>query len=501
MITNKKTAIIIGAGPAGLAAAYELIENSDIKPIIIEKLPGAGGLSRTIYKNDCGVDIGGHRLHTNDEYIKSIWFKFLEIQNAPAIDDLYCKRQINFPKKGLDPNTNNNVMMIRRRFSSIIYNSKFFPYPLKFELSTFLNLGLKTSFIAALSYLKSIFFKRKEITLEDFMVNRFGYALYSIFFKDYTKKVWGLDASELSSEWGYQRIRKLSLFKTILNSILSKFKIIKFKKETSLIDQFYYPKYGCSQLWDLMAEYIVKNGGEIHYNSEFEDFNLEDDKILSIKYKKENTIKEIYGNFIISTMPIKDLIKGLDAPLNIKQNALNLPYRDYILVSFYTNSFNLENTTNYKTINNITPDCWIYLQEKDAIAARIQIMNNWSPYLVKDFRNKYLVSLEYFANENEDFWLKSDEEIISIAKLEAQKYNLFTQENIIESFIVREKKAYPSYFGTYKNIKEIKNHINKYKNLYLAGRNGQHQYNNMDEAMISGINSAREIIKKANYGK
>ena len=385
--------------------------------------------------------------------------------------------------------------MLRNRFSSIIYNSNFFPYPLKFEISTFLKLGLYTSFMAGCSYIKSIFLKRKEVTLEDFMVNRFGYVLYSIFFKDYTKKVWGKDASELSCEWGYQRIRKLSLLKTILNSILSNFKFLNFKKEKSLIDQFYYPKYGCSQLWELMEKYIVENGGYVIKDAEFVDFQCKENNILSVKFKNsDRQHTEINSNYVVSTIPIKDLIFGLDAPVNIKQDAFNLPYRDYILVSFYTNAFNLKNETKYRTINNITPDCWIYLQEKDAIAARIQIMNNWSPYLVKDFRNNYLVSLEYFANETDDFWKKTDNEILEIAKMEAQKYNLFKIENIIKSFVVRERKAYPAYFGSYKNIDKIKEHLSQYKNLYLAGRNGQHKYNNMDEAMISGINVAREIV-------
>ena len=194
-------------------------------------------------------------------------------------------------------------------------------------------------------------------------------------------------------------------------------------------------------------------------------------------------------------MPISDLIKGIDAPFDVKQNALNLPYRDYILVSFYTDEFNLKNYTNYKTLNNMTPDNWIYLQERDAIAARIQIMNNWSPYLVKDFENKYLVSLEYFVNETEEFWQKSDDEIIAIAQKEAQKYNLFSPKSILKSFVIKEKKAYPAYFGTYKFIDKIKSYLSKYDNLYLIGRNGQHKYNNMDEAMICGINIAREIIK------
>ena len=497
MAKQDKNVVIIGAGPAGLSAAYELIaKKTGYTPIIIEKLPCVGGLSRTVYDENLGVDIGGHRLYTNDEYVKSIWFKFLQIQNAPAIDDIICARNVKYPQIGADPNEADDVMMIRRRFSSIIYNSKFFPYPLKFSLETFLNLGLLTSFKAGLSYIKAMIFKRKENSLEDFMVNRFGEVLYKIFFKDYTKKVWGLDPSELSSEWGHQRIRKLSLFKTILNSILSKFKFLKFKKETSLIDEFYYPKFGCSQLWELMAKYITDNGGKIILESEFLDFNIQENTILTVKYKnKFNEILEIPSVDVVSTMPIKDLIAGIDAPYDIKQEALNLPYRDYILVSFYVDNFNLKNITDYKTVNNITPDCWIYLQENDAIAARIQIMNNWSPYLVGDFKKNYLISLEYFANEKDEFWQKTDDEIINIAKMEAQKYNLFNSNGVIKSFVVREKKAYPAYFGSYKNIDRIKECISKIKNLYLAGRNGQHQYNNMDEAMMSGIRVAQKIME------
>ena len=492
---EKKYAIIIGAGPAGLSLAYELLTlKSDIVPIIIEKNDCVGGLSRTVYRNGMGVDIGGHRLHTDDEYVKSIWFKFLTEQNAPSVDDILSQRNVEYSKVGKNPNEEDDVMLRRNRFSSIVYNSHFFPYPLKLNLETFKKLGLVVSVKAGFSYLKSLIFKREEKSLEDFMVNRFGKVLYEIFFKDYTKKVWGVDASILSSEWGRERIRKLSLLKTVLNSVLSQLKFIKFKKETSLIDRFYYPKFGCSQLWDLMAKYIIDNGGNILLNSEFVGFDILDNKILSAKYKdKDDNIHELNGNYFISSAPICELIKSLDVPFDIKQNALNLPYRDYILVSFYTNQFNLKNTTNYPTVNNLTPDNWIYLQEKDAIAARIQIMNNWSPYLVKEFSNKYLISLEYFANENDELWNKTDDEIISIALMECEKYNLFNSKSVINSFVVKEKKAYPSYFGTYSNIGKIKEEISKFNNLYLIGRNGQHKYNNMDEAMNCGIKVAREI--------
>lgn len=493
---NSKIAVIIGAGPSGLACAYELInKKSNIIPIIIEKLPCVGGLSRTVYKNNMGVDIGGHRLYTDDEYVKSIWFKFLTVQNSKAIDDIICSREIDYPIEGKNPNEFDDVMLIRNRFSSIIYNNQFFPYPLKINFQTLKKLGFLKSLKAGVSYFKSVFIKRDEKNLEDFMINRFGRVLYETFFKDYTKKVWGVDAKLLSCEWGNERIRKLSLFKTVLNSILSNIKFLKFKKETSLIDKFYYPKFGCSQLWNLMAEYINNNGGKILLNCEFLDFEVEDEKIKAIKYKDEKgNINNISGDFYISSAPIKEIVSGLRIPVEIKNSAKNLPYRDYILVSFYSDKLNLKNYTDYKTINNATPDNWLYLQENGAIAARIQIMNNWSPYLVEDFKNKYLVSLEYFVNENDDFWKKTDDEIIKLATFECEKYNLFSLKNIIKSFVIKEKKAYPAYFGEYKRINEIKNALKKYNNLYLIGRNGQHKYNNMDEAMVCGINMARELF-------
>lgn len=497
MKSFKKIAVILGAGPAGLACAYELIKkNTDIKPVIIEKLDCVGGLSRTIYFDNLGVDIGGHRLYTTNPYIKSIWEEFLPHQSFPSIDDLYTNRITDYPDGGKDPEQEDDVMLIRNRFSSIIYNNTFFDYPIKFNIETIKKLGFLNSLSAGFSYIRSIFFKREVKNLEDFMINRFGQKLYNIFFKEYTKKVWGKDASEISSEWGEERIRKLSLAKTILNSVLSKFSFLKFQKETSLIDKFYYPKFGCSQLWNKIAKYITDNGGKIIYNSEFEGFETNDDKIISINYKKDNETNKITANYFISSIPISELIKGIDAPFDIKQNAINLPYRDYILVSFLLDHFNLKNKTEYKTINDITPECWIYLQEPDAIASRIQIMNNWSPYLVGDINKNYLVSLEYYANEDDEFWAKTDDEIINLAIEEAEEYNLFDMKSILKTKIIREKRAYPSYFGTYKNIDKVKKFLSLYNNLYLIGRNGMHKYNNMDEAMLTGIQAANSIIDK-----
>ncbi|MBR2069603.1 MAG: NAD(P)-binding protein [Candidatus Gastranaerophilales bacterium] len=479
MDKNKPTALIIGAGPSGLALAYELIQlNSDIRPVIIDKLPQVGGLSRTIYDDKSGIDLGGHRLFTKDKYVESIWKRFLKEQNAPALDDIHANRNLKFQKTGADPNFKDDVLLLRKRFSSVIKDKKKINYPIRFNPDTFKKLGFASSSQALLSYLKALVFKRNEKNFEDFLINKFGRYLYNLYFKEHSKKVWGVEASELVNEWGRERIQK-SLFSA--NKIWE--------------DEYYYPKYGCSQLWDKMAQYIIDNGGDIILNCEFLNFEIKQDNIISAKVKCPNLISDISANYFISSIPISDIIKSVEAPFDIKQNALNLPYRDYILVSLYTTKFNLKNTTKYPTLNDVTPDNWIYLQEKNTIASRLQIMNNWSPYLVEDFKNKYLVSLEYFCNKNDDLWNLSDDEITKLALSECEKYGFFDRYDIYKTKVIRELKAYPVYSGTYKYINKIKNHLKTYKNLYLMGRCGEHKYINMDLAMVCGINIARDINK------
>ena len=220
MTKNSKTAVIIGAGPSGLTLAYELIQSgSHIKPIIIEKLSCPGGLARTVYyKNGCGVDIGGHRLYTKDKYIQSVWNKFLPVQGFPSIDDILSDREVSYLNTGVNPNKTDDVMLVRKRFSTIFFDGKFFQYPIKLNFDTVKKLGFLTAFKSGMSYLKSLFIKKDENNLENFFINRFGKVLYSIFFKDYTEKVWGVNPSVISSEWGRERIKKLSLFKTLLNN-------------------------------------------------------------------------------------------------------------------------------------------------------------------------------------------------------------------------------------------------------------------------------------------
>ena len=492
----KQYAVIIGAGPAGLSAAYELLKTTEIVPIILEEKDCVGGIARTVFRNGNGVDIGGHRLFSKNTTILNLWEELLPLQGKPSIDYKLLKREISVSPNGKDPDEADNVMLKRKRLSRIYYRKKLFNYPISLSIQTILNLGIIQTAKSGFSYIRSCFIKRKEVTLEDFMINRFGKVLYKTFFEKYTQKVWGLHPSQISKEWGEQRIRGLSLSKAILNAILSPFHLISNnKRENSLIDEYFYPKFGCGQLWNILADKIIKMGGEIRFNNHVKGFNISEDIITSVIITDKNgTETNISADFYISSMPIKDLIWGTNnIPDNIKNIGINLPYRDYILVGFYLDKFNLQNNTKIKTINNICPDSWIYLQDENVTAGRLQIMNNWSPYLVKDFKNKVFISLEYFATEGDELWNKSEEEMFNVALQDIKTLNLTEANHILDKIIIKERKAYPAYFGAYENFDMVKNYLNRFKNLYCIGRNGQHKYNNMDHSMLSGIEAVKCI--------
>ncbi|WP_297416794.1 NAD(P)/FAD-dependent oxidoreductase [Clostridium sp.] len=489
--------IIIGAGPAGLTTAYQLLKNTEIKPIIIEESEFIGGISRTAVYNNNRMDLGGHRFFTKNEQVMNIWKELMPIQGYPSKDDIILNRKLDLEESGPDPEVGEKVLLKRRRTSRIFYLRNFFNYPITLSFDTFYNMGIIRTIKAGIGYIKACLIKRKENSLEDFYINRFGQPLYEMFFEDYTEKLWGVHPSKIAPDWGAQRVKGLSLFKVILSMLTKPFKGSK-ECETSLIEEFYYPKKGPGQLWEAMADEIIEMGGEIIFNSKVDAIDINDNKIVKLKAKDiDGNILE-YNNVktVFSSMPIKDLVKSFKNLSNqeIRNIAENLPYRDFITVGLLLNKLQLENKTKIKTVSNLVPDCWIYIQERDVKIGRLQIFNNWSPYLVNDLENTAWIGLEYFCNENDEMWNMTEEDFINFAIDELCKINIINKSDVIDSTIIKVKKAYPAYFGSYKHFNSVKDYINSIDNLYCIGRNGQHRYNNMDHSMLTAIEAVDSYI-------
>lgn len=494
----QKQAIIIGAGPAGLTAAYELITKTDIKPIVIEATKEIGGISKTFnYKNN-RIDMGGHRFFSKSDTIMNWWLNLMPLQTKPSFDDILLNRELNLPQgKEINPEKEDIVMLSRNRLSRIFFLKSFFDYPVSLSLNTIKNLGITRILKIGVSYTVSLFIKRKETNLENFMINRFGKELYLTFFKDYTYKVWGGYPTDIPADWGAQRIKGISILKIItsaIKKIFSNTKDIKQKNtETSLIEQFYYPKYGPGQFWELTAKKIQELGGQIILERTINKINTENNNIISVT---DNKGYEYKADFFFSSMPVKDLIKGLDKKDDkVKKVAEGLEYRSFITVGLLVKKLEINNNTKIKSYNNRIPDDWIYIQEREVKLGRLQIFNNWSPYLVNDYKNSIWLGLEYFANENDDMWNMPEQEFINFAKKELAQIGLIKEDFVLDACLVKVPKAYPGYFGTYNQFDVIRNFTNKFDNLFLIGRNGMHKYNNMDHSMLTAIVAVENIIK------
>ena len=490
--------IIIGAGPAGLTAAYELSKDKQYNVIVLEEFEDVGGISRTIKYKQNRMDIGGHRFFSKDETIMNFWKEIMPLQGEKAIDDKVLGRTAELVKDGPDPEKEDNVMLIRHRISRIYYARKFFDYPIEIKLETFKNMGLKKTLQAGCSYLKSSIFKRKEESLEDFYINRFGKVLYQMFFEKYTEKVWGRHPSQISPDWGKQRAKGLSIA-TILKDML--YKVLKIKNnknaETSLIERFWYPKYGPGQLWERLAEISEQNGVTIKRGYKVQKIIKENGKIKSVICLHNGNEEEFIGDIFISSMPLKDLVENIEkekVPEEILDIASYLPYRDFITIGILVDKLKIKNETTIKTLGNIVPDCWIYVQEPDVKVGRIQIFNNWSPYLVEKPEKTVWMGLEYFCNENDELWNMSEQEFKNMAIEELKKIGILENTAIIkDAHMEKIKKAYPAYFDTYAKMDELINYLNGIENLYCIGRNGQHRYNNMDHAMLTAIEAVKDI--------
>ncbi|HHT67582.1 MAG TPA: NAD(P)/FAD-dependent oxidoreductase [Erysipelotrichaceae bacterium] len=500
---SEKKVVIIGAGPAGLSAAYELLKKSDIKPIVLETEQFVGGISRTVEYKGNRMDIGGHRFFTKCNRVNELWEELMPVQGAPAYDDIVLNNEKDYKKGGPDPKKEDKVMLIRRRVSRIYFLRKFFDYPITMKPRTFINMGFCRTMKAGFGYLKSCFRKLPEDSLENFYINRFGKPLYQMFFEDYTTKVWGVSPKTLSASWGAQRVKGLSLRKAIKEAIAAPFRKKQREIETSLINQFHYPKKGPGQLFSIMAEEIEKMGGQVLYGQEVNKIERDErNNIVAVTTKKGDCFP---CDTVFSTMPIKDFFTSLgkdNVPPREYEIATTLPYRDFITVGLLLKGLKVKNKTKIRTLNNIVPDNWIYVQERSVEMGRIQIFNNWSPYMVEDPEHHVWIGLEYFCNEGDEMWNSSDRDFIDKAIEELVSMDIIaSKEDVLDSCRIKVKKAYPAYYGSYDDFPIIEKYLNDIPNLYCIGRNGQHRYNNMDHSMLSALTAVDHYLSGTNDDK
>lgn len=492
----KKKVVIIGAGPAGLTAAYEFLKNSiEYDVTIIEECSQVGGISKTVNYKDNHMDLGGHRFFSKSKRVNDFWLGLMPLQKDNSFDDTITGCQKSLAKRGPNPEKEDRVMLSRNRVSRIYYRKKFFDYPVSLNFNTIKNMGFMNTIQSGVSYLKSLIIKKDETNLENFFINRFGKKLYTMFFKSYTEKIWGRSTSEIDASWGAQRVKGISIKAVLVDSFKRCFHIENKKKETSLIEEFLYPKYGPGQMWDLVAEEIKKLGGKIILNSEVTKIDKKKNKIIALEYKHNGLMKKLEGDIFISSMPIKDLIEGMnDVPCEAKRIASGLPYRDFVTVGLLVKKLKLKNETKIKVYNDSIPDCWLYIQDEGIKMGRIQIFNNWSPYMVKDAKNTIWLGLEYFCNESDEFWNMSEKECAEFAIEELIKMQIISRDDVLDYHREKAKKAYPAYFDTYNEIETVIEFLNNIENLYCIGRNGQHRYNNMDHSMMCAFETVDTIL-------
>lgn len=498
----KQTAVIIGAGPAGLTAAYELLTKTDIVPVIIEAEGQVGGLSKTINYKGNKIDIGGHRFFSKSERVINWWLHFLPLDVSARqhhIDIQYQHHHAAFDIDDALLGQGDKIMMVRPRKSRIYYQRKFFDYPLQLNGKTIANLGLPKMLRIGSAYLYAKLFPVKpEENLAQFFTNRFGKELYQTFFKDYTEKVWGVPCEQIPSSWGQQRVKDLNISKVLWHAITSFFSSNKSLQQkgtsTSLIEQFLYPKFGPGQMWEAVAAEVERLGGSILLNTTVTALHGNDQQLLT-RVQVENSVTgaadSLQANYVFSSMPVKELfgkMQGLALPEEVTAVAEQLEYRDFLIVGILADELTVKEAG-----GGLVKDNWIYIQDNRVKAGRIQVFNNWSPFMVQDPQKVWL-GVEYFCNETDAFWQQEDAVISAAAIREMESIGILQPAMVKDSMVARVKKAYPSYYGSYNNFGVVQQFTDSIENLFLVGRNGMHRYNNSDHSMLTAMTAVENII-------
>jgi protoporphyrinogen oxidase len=445
---QNNSTIIIGAGPAGLTAAYELVKQG-IKPVVLEKGDKVGGISRTETYKGYLFDIGGHRFFTKVEEVQQLWHEVLG------------EGFIKVP-----------------RLSRIYYRGRFFNYPLS-AFNTLSNLGIVESCLILLSYLKAKWRPSPvEDNFEQWVSNRFGERLYKTFFKTYTEKVWGIPCTEIQAEWAAQRIKGLSLKTAIINALFGS------NNTKTLIKEFEYPLLGPGMMWQRFKEVVEEKGGEVHLNTRVLRIEREGNKIKKVIAERDNNLIQLTGENFISSMPVTALVQRFDPPPpeEVLEASRGLKYRDFLIVALVVNR------------KDLFPDNWIYIHSQNVKVGRIQNFKNWSAAMVPE-QNKTCLGMEYFCHAGDGLWTMSDADLISLATRELDSLGLANAGDVEDGTIIRQPKAYPVYDQDYrKHLQVIQDYLATIENLQTVGRNGMHRYNNQDHSMLTGLLAAKNIM-------
>jgi len=444
--------VIIGAGPAGLTAAHELLEHGR-SAVVLEADHQVGGISRTVEYKGFHFDIGGHRFFSKVKMVRDWWDRMMP-------DDF----------------------LVRPRLSRIFYDDKFFDYPLK-PLNALRSLGLLEAARIGISFVTiKLFPYQEENSFEQWVSNRFGRRLYEIFFKTYTEKVWGMPCSEIGADWAAQRIKNLDLMTLVRTAFLGN-QMSDGKIVTTLIEEFNYPRLGPGMMWERVREVIEDRGCPVEFGNRVERITHSGGRVRSVTARTDEGLREVVGTHFISSMPIRDLFESLDPPPTEEalQASSDLRYRDFLTVGLILDC------------SDPFPDNWIYIHSDSVRVGRIQNFKAWSPEMVPDL-SKSCIGLEYFVQEDDELWRMADKELIALGTRETAALGLIRAEDVIDGVVIRMPKAYPVYDRDYQNRLEIiRTYLKDLPNLQLVGRNGQHRYNNQDHSMVTAIYAARNI--------
>ena len=510
----KRIAVIAGAGPAGLTAAWEFLARTDVHPVVIEPTLAIGGIAQTYVHNGNRIDIGGHRFFTKSERVMNWWLSMLPRQGAPAADDVARGHDVELATEVVlrtlapeasgrirevrrpapDPEREDRVLLRRPRLSRIYFARHFFPYPLGITLVVAWRLGLLNTALITLSFLWAKAFPRRDETyLDAFFINRFGRRLYETFFHGYTEKVWGVKCGEIRAEWGAQRVKGLSLKRAVAHAIhdllSSDFRKEQHRRETSLITRFWYPKLGPGQMWETVAEQVGSAGGEIRHGARVVGVRLANGRVASVRVRDEATGRcaELACDYFLSTMPVRELVALVEPapPPAVREVAAGLRYRDFLTVGLLLDRLHV--LEKGRPPQASVRDNWIYVQDAGVRVGRIQIFNNWSPYLAADHEHTVWIGLEYFANHGDDLWSLADAELVELGKREVEQIGFARGADVRDACVLRMPNAYPAYFGSYDRFEEIRRWISGVPNLFCIGRNGMHRYNNQDHSMLTAM--------------